>query len=100
MKNNIILNVLAVLILIISILWGLLMLSDDPLSWKIERFLGNDMLFWMSFLPLISVILSFISLKKTKNLYAKVIFVVSLIYFILMALLMLYISGLGSSWKN
>ncbi len=100
MKNNENFNTIAIIMIVVSIQWIFLIFSDTPLSWKIEKFMGDYcILFLTAFIPLISVILSFISLKQNKNIYSKFVFVISLLYFVGIALGVWFIWALASSWR-
>lgn len=83
-------------LLILTLLY-LLIIMDNPLSWKL--FPGNSVLLF-PLLFLIPLVLSIISLKKEKSVLAKIILSISIILLILSSLWALYILALGSAWNN
>ncbi len=100
MKNNKNFNTISIIMIVISIQWIFLIFSDTPLSWKIEKFMDDYcILFLTIFMPLISVILSFVSLRQNKNIYSKFIFIISLLYFVVITFGVCFIWALASSWR-
>ena len=96
-ENSKKLNIIAILALLILLFLCELIIQDSPLSWAL--FPGDSLLLFplLFFIPLI---LSVLSLKSKKTIFAIIILSISTLLLITSGLLAFYALALGAAWQN
>ncbi|MEO0506559.1 MAG: hypothetical protein AAF090_10440 [Bacteroidota bacterium] len=92
-----VLNGISITLLILSVVAMALIITDNPLSWKL---FPDGTALQMPLLLLIPVVLSILSLRVKKNVWTRVILVISILLFLITGLFALYIIALASAFQH
>ncbi|MEM6893671.1 MAG: hypothetical protein AAF554_08270 [Bacteroidota bacterium] len=97
MKNKgKVLNGISIVLLVLLVVAMVLIITDNPLSWKL---FPDGTALQMPILLLIPVVLSIVSLRVKKNVWTRVILVISILLFLITGLFALYIIALASAFQ-
>ncbi|MEL7270148.1 MAG: hypothetical protein AAGL34_11280 [Bacteroidota bacterium] len=97
MEKSKVLNGISITLLILSVVAMALIITDHPLSWKL---FPDGTALQMPLLLLIPVVLSILSLRVKKNVWTRVILVISILLFLITGLFALYIIALASAFQH
>ncbi|MEM8763367.1 MAG: hypothetical protein AAGD88_06125 [Bacteroidota bacterium] len=97
MEKSKVLNGISITLLVLSVVAMVLIITDNPLSWKL---FPDGTALQMPLLLLIPVVLSILSLRVKKHVWTRVILVISILLFLITGLFALYIIALASAFQH